>query len=141
MSKPYEVSFVISQLAKYRTRNDIIRDLCEQGGYLWEEAAALVHQVESEQAQQIQARRRPILMLLGVLHLLGGLGLMGFGVYSLLSGEQVPLTVIVYFIEIDLLPNGGQAVPFLLGLSILLGGAVGIRGACQWAGTPTHIII
>jgi hypothetical protein len=51
-------------------------------------------------------------MLFAVLFVIGGLGLIVYGLCSLLSGEQVPLNIVVYFFEIDL-PNGGQIVPIL----------------------------
>lgn len=128
MNQQDNINFVVSELAKYRNRNDVIRDLCERSGCRWEEAAAIVRRVESEQDHAIQVRRRPILTLLGAVFCLSGLALMVLGVYLVLSGEVLPLTVELGFVEIDL-PNGGQIVFIVAGLPILLGGIVGTRRA------------
>ncbi|MCP4542600.1 MAG: hypothetical protein GY832_36220 [Chloroflexi bacterium] len=124
MSHQKDTDFIVSELAKYRNHNDVIKDLSEQSGYRWDEAAAIVHRVESEQDQAIQVRRRPILTVLGVMYIIGGLALIVAGVYSALIGEAIPLTLSIGPVEIDF-PNGGQTVPIVAGFPTLLGGVVG----------------
>lgn len=101
MNRQEDTDFVVSELAKYRNRNDVIRDLCERSGCQWEEAAAIVYRVESEQTQAIQVRRRPLLTLLGVVYVVGGLALVVSGIYLAVSGEIVPLTLNIGPAEID----------------------------------------
>lgn len=126
MTQRDEIDFVIRGLARYRGRDAIIRDLCEQSGYRWQNAAALVRWVELEQADQIQARRRPLLLLMSILFYLAGLALIAYGVSLLMKGEPVPVTAVFYLIEIDL-ADGGQAIPFILGLPLFIGGIAGLR--------------
>jgi hypothetical protein len=90
MNHQKDIDLVVSELAKYRNRNDVIRDLCEQSGYRWDEAAAIVHRVELEQDQAIQVRRRPVLTVLGVVYVIGGLALIITGTYLALNGEMAP---------------------------------------------------
>jgi hypothetical protein len=78
-----KVEFVIHGLARYRNRNDIILEICEQSGYTWEKAAALIGWVESEKAEQIRAYRQPLLKV----------ALSPFAGLSLVAGVALILSV------------------------------------------------
>ncbi len=47
---------IVKDLVKHRSRNEIIRSVCEQAGLNWTEGERLVKQVEEEQGRTIARR-------------------------------------------------------------------------------------
>jgi hypothetical protein len=75
MQKEEITAFVIEELGKHHSRNEIIRRLCERTGIIWPDAEKLVKQVEADHGQDIRARQSPLLIALGVAIFIGGIGL------------------------------------------------------------------
>jgi len=112
-------SFVISELAKHRNRNDLIMALCEKTGSSWDQAQRLVQQVESENRKAIKARQSPLLIIIGVGIVISGLLLATYTVVITLNGT------IILFLDIPI-PYLGNATYFCTGLAMMGGGVVGL---------------
>jgi len=84
-----DVDFVVRELGASRAPEEVSRMLCERRGYAWPVAQQLVAQVRHQHRVAIARRRAPFLIALGVITLLGGLALLGFGVLRLSSITQV----------------------------------------------------
>jgi hypothetical protein len=86
LDTPENTTFVISEIATHRNRNDIIMALCEKTGSSWDQAQRFVRKVESENRQSIAARQSPILVMIGVVTIVGGLLLGAYTVIRTLNG-------------------------------------------------------
>jgi hypothetical protein len=74
MQKEEIITFVVDELAKQHSRNEIIRRLCERTGMMWPDAEKLVRQIEADHGQDIRARQSPLLVALSVAIFIGGVG-------------------------------------------------------------------
>jgi len=113
--------FVVSELARGRKRSDIVVALCNEMNFAWNDAEKFIQKVEAENRRRITARQSPLLLVLGIGIILGGLGLGGFGLYELANG--------VLFISLDLIVTRfGMPTPVMVitGLAMLAGGAWGV---------------
>jgi len=103
---------IMDGLVKHRSRNEIIRAVCEQEGVDWPRAEQLVRQVETEQAHAIARKQSPLMIFL--------------------SAGSLVIGLILVYLAVDYVMGyfRGQAVEELLnvrsGLSRIGGGAVGI---------------
>jgi hypothetical protein len=86
LDTPENTAFVIGEIAKHRNRNDIIMVLCEKTGSSWDQAQRFVHKVESENRQTIAVRQSPMLVMIGVFIIVGGLLLGAYTVIRTLDG-------------------------------------------------------
>lgn len=73
MNKEKATEFVVKELGRHRSRNDIIVTLCEQMRLGWREAELLVQEIESQQGRAIAMRQSPMIIILGVGVLLAGI--------------------------------------------------------------------
>jgi len=64
--------FVVAQLSKHESVDNIVLKLCEVSNMSWSEAQAFVESVEEERRQEVVSRRRPVLLLVGAVTLLLG---------------------------------------------------------------------
>ena len=115
---------VIQELARHRSRNDIILSICQTTGMNWAEAERFIHQVEVNQGQTIAARQRPLLVSLALAGILGGL---------VASVGMVLATVegwIILFLNFPV-PYLGNVVYFALGVLTMVGGFIGLRSAMK----------
>jgi hypothetical protein len=108
MDQEQATEFVIRELGKHRSRDDIVREICEQTGWPWKKARHFVQQVEVRHEDQIVARQSPLLILLGGGGVVLGLALIAFTVYANQSGE------------------GLTPLYALVGLGMIVGGIAGI---------------
>ena len=69
---------IVRELSKHRSRNELIRTVCEQGGMNWPQAEHLVKQVEQQHGQTIARRQRPFLIFLSVGTLVMGIVLLAY---------------------------------------------------------------
>ncbi len=116
------VQFVISQLGRHHSRNDIIQRLCEQEGWPWKQAERFVRKVEIQHHHKIAARQSPIIIFLGV--------------GSLITGTAIAIftgVTLVGWIGHPSVANPGQVeniayygVAFVTGLGMVIGGIAGI---------------
>ena len=70
---------IVNDLAKHRSRNEIIRSVCEEGGLNWPEAEKLVQQVGQEHGRTIARRQGPLMIFLSIGTLLIGIALLIYG--------------------------------------------------------------
>lgn len=121
MDQQAATAFIISELGKHRSRNDIIQTLCEQSNTTWSEVERLVQQVEAQHRRDIAARQSPLLILLGAGTIVVGIGLI---CYSILYFAN--------FVQLDILREllGLRSAyvmigTFLTGLAMIAGGIIG----------------
>lgn len=115
MDQQEATEFVIRELGRHRSRDDIVREICEQTNWPWKQVQHFVQRVEVQHQDQITGRQMPLLIALGVGTIVGGLLLIVFAIYSSSSGEGANLSYA------------------LVGLGMLVGGIAGIwRAVGQW---------
>jgi hypothetical protein len=71
---------IVNDLAKHRSRNEIIRSICEQEGLNWTEAEKLIQQVEQEHSRTIARRQGPLLIFFSVATLIIGVMMLLYSV-------------------------------------------------------------
>ena len=124
MQKEEITAFVVDELGKHHSRNEIIRRLCERTGMMWPDAEKLVRQIEADHGQDIRARQSPLLVALSVAIFIGGLGLI--------------LYCAVYFINLakfDTIPNPRYVVyaigALFTGIGMIAGAVIGLWRTIQ----------
>jgi hypothetical protein len=110
---------IIKNLAKHRTENFIVTDICESTGMKWAEAERLVQEIQANNSLEISSRQKPFLLILGSTLAVGGLILSGFILYETLSG-------LIIFVGLVPIPYLGNIIFFILGLGLLIGGTRGV---------------
>jgi hypothetical protein len=110
---------IIRSLAKHQPRNKIITELCEYSGLNWDEAESLLNEIEKNHATEIYSRQRPFYILLGSALALGGLLLSIYMLYASFNG-------LVFFLLRLPIPYLGNAVFFILGILVFIGGLKGV---------------
>ena len=119
MNKQEATDFVVRELGKHHSRNDIVQTLCETNGISWAAAEKFVQQVEAENSSTIALRQSPMVTLIGIGTALGGLGLMIWIALSTLNG------VIIYFLSFPV-PYLGNITYFFTGLAMMVAGIWGM---------------
>lgn len=109
---------IVRDLGSFRSRDDIVKYVCEATGMRWNEATLYVKAIEEQQRPRLAWRRQPILLLLGLATGLGGLAIAGAVTAATLNGMM--------FLFMDLpIPYLGNAVYFGFGVVIAGGGLAG----------------
>ncbi len=127
MQKEEITAFVVSELGKHHSRNEIIRHLCERTGMMWADAEKLVRQVEADHSHEIKAKQSPLLVALAVVILVGGLGLIGYcALYFIgLTDRDV----------VGVARSGRGAIyaigALFTGISMIVGAVLGLRKTIQ----------
>ena len=115
-------SFIIKELSKHHDRKEIIRQICERGGFNWSEAEQAVALIESQHRRTIAARQTPLLLFLSIGTLLLGLGLLAFNMQGLLAFFQKD----VLGQALSLQSSYYQLIGSVTGLGMTIGGLVGL---------------
>jgi hypothetical protein len=68
-------SYILTQLFRTTSEDDIIYSVCEKTGLDWDDAQALVEQVKQEHKDEIEARQMPVKSILAALFYLLGIAL------------------------------------------------------------------
>jgi hypothetical protein len=113
---------VVNDLAKHRSRNEIIRSVCEEGGLNWTEAEKLVQQVEQEHGRTIARRQGPLMSFLSIGTLLIGIALLIYGLeffMAFFQGDTLEQALSLRSAYLRLI--GG-----LTGLGMTAGGLIGL---------------
>jgi hypothetical protein len=76
MDKEKAVQFVIQELGKHHSREQITIALCEKWGFVWGNAEQLIREVEAAHGREITARQSPLILILGGVIFVTGLGLL-----------------------------------------------------------------
>ncbi len=115
MDQQEATEYVIRELGKHRSRDNIVREICEQTNWPWKQVQHFVQRVEVQHQDQITGRQMPLLIALGVGSVVVGLFLMVYDILLISSGESLN----PYFA--------------LVGLGMLVGGGAGVWHAVrQW---------
>jgi len=89
MNQDEATAFIIKELARNRNRSDILMILCREMNINWPDAERLIKQVEAEHSREVVARQSPILIVLGMAILVGGLGMAGYAILYFFSLSQM----------------------------------------------------
>ena len=116
------VQRIVKDLAKHRSRNEIIREVCEQSGMNWPEAEHLVEQVGQEHARTIARRQGPLLIFLSICTLLIGVLLLLYGAEFFIAFFQGNTLEQVLSLRSAYL----RLIGGFTGLGMLVGGFIGL---------------
>lgn len=115
MNQQDAIDFVVGELGKHRSADEVTRLLTERVGCPWDEAQQFVHHVQFQQRTRIAVHQSPLLILLAIVTIVSGLALSGY--YG--SG--------IYFrLRMHALPGYGQFVYTFMGLAMILGACIGL---------------
>lgn len=125
-----DVELVIGALSSGRSADDVCRMLCEEHGYTWPNATALVDEVRQTRKITIARRQSPFMMLMAIATVLGGIALVA---YSMLKLYQLGS----YAAYASLSRYGRRRIHNavalgILGLWMIVGGLIGI-GQTIWS--------
>lgn len=127
MQKEEITAYVIKELGKHHSRDEIIHNLCEQTGMKWPEAEKVVRQVAAEHSQEIKARQSPLVIALGVISIIGGVGLIIYCAAYFLSFTQENIP--------NVAGNGRGAIyaigALFTGITLIAGAMIGLRKTIQ----------
>lgn len=123
MQKEEVTPFIVKELGKHHSHNEIIHSLCEQAGMQWAEAEKLVQQVELEHGRDIAAHQSPLIIVLGTVTVIGGIGLIIYGIQFFVGFAQED--------GLNMLLNAPGAYykigSLFTGLFMVAGGIIGMR--------------
>jgi hypothetical protein len=115
-------TFIIKELGKQRSRQDVIQKVCERGGLQWKDAERLIALVEAQHRRTITTRQSPLLLFLSIGTLLIGIGLLAFNMQILLAFFQRDVIGQI----LSLQSSSYQIIGLVTGLGMTLGGMVGL---------------
>jgi hypothetical protein len=123
MNKEQARALIIDELGKDGNRNDLLLVLCREMDIEWGQADELVREVEAFEGKQIARRQSPLLMVIGLAVIIGGLGLTTYGIWyfwtftQLEASQQLIETQFMYI----------TASSMVTGLAMITGGIIGFR--------------
>lgn len=82
---------VIKELSKHKSREQVVRTLCEQRILAWTEAEAFVIRVERSHRRQIASGKSPFVLGLAVMGIVGGIALVIFAIFCGFTGLDLAL--------------------------------------------------
>ncbi len=115
MNQQEAIDFVVVELGKHRSKDEVTRLLTERVGCSWDEAQQFVYHVQFEHRTKIAAHQSPLLILLAIVTIVSGLGLSGY--YG---------SAIYFRLSMHALPGYGQFMYTLMGLSMVVGACIGL---------------
>jgi len=120
MNEEAATRFVISELGKHRTKNEIIEKLCHSHEMSWRQAQAFVSKVERENVSSINMRQSPLFIIVGLLILIGGVAISGWmGMRTFVNHENI------IFLSMPF-PYSGNIIWGGTGVSMVIGGLIGM---------------
>lgn len=116
------VEYVVKELGKHHSENDIIRTVVHLEDVSWEEAKRMVAAVKVRCKGRIVRRQSPILVAIGMVTFLGGAALaVGMMIVTVLG-------INLFFLSFPI-PYSGNVIYFLTGLGMMAGAAWGTGSA------------
>ena len=115
-------AFIIKELRKHRSRKEVIRKVCERGGFSWKEAERLTILIEAQHKRSFAAPQTPWLLFFSIGILLLGIGLLAINLQVLLEFFQKDMLVQVSSLQI----GSYRVTGFVTGLGMTVGGMVGL---------------
>ena len=131
---PALAEHVVRELAREVPRQDLIYELCQRTGMSWPEAEALVQRVEADRGQEIRGRQRPLLMVVAVITLIGGVYLFFTNVTYLIQVLQDPLAIVLSAPYI-----WGRVVLVVTGAAMVVGSLLGLWQSLSPSTAPALI--
>lgn len=125
LNKEQATDFVIKELGKHRSQNEIIVALCEKTGANWAEAEKFLRQVEAQHGKTITARQSPILIIFGIGLLIVGLAITVNSSLYFVNYFQASHTAISVDEALGLRSFYLQLLSLLTGLGLIVGGLIG----------------
>jgi hypothetical protein len=116
---------VVTDLSKHRSRNEIIRSVCEQGGLNWPEAERYVQRVEKNHGRTIARRQGPLMLFLSIGTLLIGLLLLVYSAEFFIAFFQGDTIEKILSVRSGYYRLAGA----LTGFGMLVGGLIGLYDA------------
>jgi hypothetical protein len=121
--------WAIGCFSAHKKPNDIIYQLCQQTGWDWNQAKRFVEQVSNESQKEINQRRMPLLLGIGLLMMVGGViaFLSAFPDLKAMLSEMEPPLDAGRVIQYIFMGRGGYllAIKLATGMAMFIGGAVG----------------
>jgi hypothetical protein len=117
MDNPKLINMIVHGLSDHRSRNDILKEVCETSGMEWSEAERFVEQVYEEHRPAIDRRRNAAIVALAIFFILAGLAISGIFLRLTLMGYNFPSYNVPYL---------GNAAYFFLGFMMIVGGTLGL---------------
>lgn len=115
------VEFVLDGLKKDVDKSEIIRALCEENNWDWDQAKRFVQRVEIQHFDQIATSQSPLMVSLGVAGILVGVALIISMIYLTLNGISLrTVTVLVPYLR--LIPFIENVALLITGVGLVLGG-------------------
>lgn len=100
---------IVRELGGHRSPDEVARIICEQYGLGWGEAEELVRRVSFERRSAIAGRRSPMMLVLIIGGLIGGIGLLSrFLIALLVIGPRAALSL-------GLIMQAGSGLLMLIG--------------------------
>ena len=125
--------WIIKKSIRHANQDDLILALTEKTGMSWPQAEAYVFQVQTENSKRIARGQSPILILIALTTMLGGLGLIGYETaYLVKAFWLIEQTAVSPFDVLNLASFFAEyAGVFLkltpLGLAMIFGGWIGMQ--------------
>ncbi len=118
---------VVNDLARHRSRNEIIRSVCEESSMNWPQAEEFVRNVEAEHAHAIARKQSPLMIFLSIGSVLIGAALLAYGAeffMAFFSGDALSAILSVRSAYLRLAGS-------LTGLGMVIGGLIGLYDALR----------
>jgi hypothetical protein len=122
MNKEEATAFVIKELSRHHSRNEIIVELCQQMGLSWKEAERLIQEVETQNTRTITARQSPVLIVLGIVTLLIGIGIVAYSGLFFFDFAQMNVEERVILLRASYY----RGAALLTGLAMIIGSVIGL---------------
>ncbi len=116
---------VVDELSRHRSRNEIIRSVCEESSMNWPQAEQFVQKVETEHAHTIARKQSPLMIFLSIGSLLVGAALLAYGAeffVALFKGDALSVILSARSAYLRLISS-------LTGLGMVIGGLIGLYDA------------
>lgn len=113
---------IIRKMGSHSSRNEIIIAICEKSGLDWTDAEKLIQQVEEEHHGKIATRQSPVLIFISILTIIGGAGLLIYGIMFFLGFYQAETGQRVLLLGAGYL----RILSMVAGLGMLGGGLYGL---------------
>lgn len=114
--------FIVKELSKHRTHNDIVKKVCERGGLNWKQASQLVTLIEAKYRRTITVQQAPRLLFLSIGILILGICLLAFNLQILLSFFQKDVFQQILSVQ----SSAYRVIGLVTGFGMTVGGLIGL---------------